>query len=161
MATTAIELMALFGVKDSNTEQKNLSYFASVSNSQHGEDLRLLVGKYLDSSSASDTKLLMKGILTLMWANINDIGETNYSTFTALLNSTETCMNFVLSQNSLFAVMFTEEEDDSGAMQFLLMMYGSSVLITELEKRYPQQDLNNLIKIASEVITAQLCFKFE
>ena len=56
--------------------------------------------------------------------------------------------------------MFTEEEeDDSGAMQFLLMMYGSSVLITELEKRYPEQDLNNLSKIASEVQTAQLCFE--
>ena len=72
--------MALFGVKDSNTEEENLSHFASVSNSQHGENLRLLVRKYLDNSSASDTKLLMKGILTLMWATINDIGETNYST---------------------------------------------------------------------------------
>ena len=75
MAATAIELMTLFGVKDSNTEQENLSHFISISNSQHGEDLRLLVRKYWDNASASDAALFMKGILTLMWANVKDIGE--------------------------------------------------------------------------------------
>ena len=75
MAATAIELMAYFGVKDSNSERDNLSHFASVSNSQHGEDLRLLVRKYWDNGSASDATLLMNGILTLMWANVKDIGE--------------------------------------------------------------------------------------
>ena len=75
MAATAIELMTLFGVKDSNTEQENLSHFISVSNTQHGKDMRLFVRKYWDNASASDTTLLMNGILTLMWANIKDIGE--------------------------------------------------------------------------------------
>ena len=75
MAATAIQLMTFFGVKDSNTEQENLSYFISVSNTQHGEDLCLLVRKFWDNSSTSDATLLMTGILSLMWAKIKDIGE--------------------------------------------------------------------------------------
>ena len=42
-------------------------------------------------------------------------------------------------------------EDDSDEMHFVLMMYGSSVLITELHRNHPQQDLGKLTKFASEV----------
>ena len=77
MATTAIELMALSGVQDSQTEHENLSLFVSVSNEQQGQNLRLLVKNYC-SHQPSDTMLFMKGILTAMWANIKDIGKKKY-----------------------------------------------------------------------------------
>ena len=80
VASTAIELMTLFGVKDSHTEQENLSLFASVSSSQHGQDMQQLVRKYLDGSSASDPILMMKGVLPFMWGTITDIGNINMST---------------------------------------------------------------------------------
>ena len=77
VATTAIELMALFGVKDSQTEQENLSHFASVFNSKQGEKLLLLVkNQYKDKPS--DTMLFMKAILFLMWGSIKD-GEKKLS----------------------------------------------------------------------------------
>ena len=43
-------------------------------------------------------------------------------------------------------------------MQFVLMMYGGSVLITELQEDHPEQDLGNLSKSASEVETSFLIF---
>ena len=46
-------------------------------------------------------------------------------------------------------------------MQFVLMMYGGSVLITELQEDHPEQDLGNLSKSASEVETSFLIFQVE
>ena len=46
-------------------------------------------------------------------------------------------------------------------MQFVLMMYGGSVLITELQEDHPEQDLGNLSKSASEVETNFLIFQVE
>ena len=37
-------------------------------------------------------------------------------------------------------------------MQFVLMMYGSAVLITELQRKYPEHDLTNLGQKTYEVI---------
>ena len=52
-------------------------------------------------------------------------------------------------------------KDDSQEMQFVLMMYGGSVLITELQEDHPEQDLGNLSKSASEVETSFLIFQVE
>ena len=41
------------------------------------------------------------------------------------------------------------------------MMYGGSVLITELQEDHPEQDLGNLSKSASEVETSFLIFQVE
>ena len=43
-------------------------------------------------------------------------------------------------------------------MQFVLIMYGSAVLITELQKEYPKQDLTNLGQKTYEVMTTLLVF---
>ena len=52
----------------------NLSLFASMSSSQHGEDLPQLVRKHLDEYSVSDQKAVMEEILTLVLSTIVEMG---------------------------------------------------------------------------------------
>ena len=42
-------------------------------------------------------------------------------------------------------------KDASEVMQFILMMYGCSVLINEIHMDHPEHDLGNLTKFAAEV----------
>ena len=148
MAETAIEQMELFGVNDLRNKKDNLSLFALVSTSQQGEDLRDLVRKQLHQSSDSDPKLLIKGILILMWATIKDTGNSIFC------NAVEPLQRHLLRVAVTFytcTLFHLAKADPAEEMQFVLMIYGSAVLVTELQRIHPEDGVADLGKCAYEV----------